>query len=58
MDEFKRRYPEMYEDTLKNLQSMEGVWNSTDPESRKQLEGALQRVAGVGVGRGSDKSKL
>ena len=58
LDEFKRRYPEMYEDTLKNLQSMEGVWNSTDPESRKQLEWALQRVAGVGVGRGSDKSKL
>ena len=58
LDEFKRRYPEMYDDTLKNLQNIEGVWNETDPESRKQLEGALQRVAGVGVGRGSDKSKL
>ena len=48
----------MYDDALKNLQNIEGVWNETDPESRKQLEGALQRVAGVGVGRGSDKSKL
>lgn len=58
LKEFKRRYPEIYTDTLKNLQNIEWVWNETDPESRKQLEGVLQSLASVGVGWGADKSKL
>ncbi|PZM87352.1 MAG: hypothetical protein DLD55_01740 [candidate division SR1 bacterium] len=57
LEEVQKRYPEEYEHLINNLRRIEGVWNATDPQSRKLLEGHLQNVLGVGTGIGADRSR-
>jgi hypothetical protein len=37
-------YPEDYQDMYDYLAQMESVWNSTDPDSRKELDARIQEI--------------
>lgn len=54
----RRMYPEDYQDMYDYLAQMESVWNSTNPESRKELDARIQEIIGAWVGTGSDRSVL
>ena len=58
LNALREKYPSEYEGLMKNLNSLQWVWNATDPNSRKLLEGHLQGVLGVATGAWSDKSVL
>lgn len=58
MNQMRNMYPEDYQDMYNALSQVKSVWDSTNPEQRKELDARIQEIVGAWFGTWSDRSVL